>query len=118
MKKFFALMICLGLSGCYVPADYYYDDYVVTDSYAAPAYTTTYVSSAPTVVYEQPAVIYYDSPLLAPRPYHYSAPHHHPHHAAPRPHHAAPHHNAPAHRPSGGGQPHGGGHGPSHGHHK
>lgn len=124
MKKLFALFICFGLSGCYVPADYYYEDqYVVSDGYAAPAYTTSYVTAAPTtVVYEQPAVIYYDSPLIAPRLHYY-------HHAPARPHHAAPHHGG--HHPAphhGGHQPkpaphggshHGGGHSPAgHGHHK
>ena len=117
MKKIFAVMICLGLSGCYVPADYYYDDYVVTDGYAAPAYSTTYVSSAPTVVYEQPAVIYYDSPILAPRPHyaHYYNPPHHSHHAAPKP---APHHGGGSHHAApqpGHGGSHGGGHSGGHG---
>lgn len=128
MKKLFALVICLGLSGCYVPADYYYDDYDY--AYSAPAYTTTstYVSSAPSVVYvDQPQVVYYDSPFVvshsyySPRPHHYAPPHHSPHHGAP--HHGGGHHPQPApHGGSHGGHhsaPHGGGHSGSHGgHHK
>ena len=126
MKKIFAIMICLGLSGCYVPADYYYEDsYVVSDGYA-PAYSTTYVSGAPTVVYEQPAVIYYDSPIYPRYHYYHSRPHHYnpPHHHHPAPHHGgghkpqpAPHHGGGGHHS--GGSHHGGGHSaPSHGHHK
>ena len=129
MKKLSVLLVCLGLSGCYVPADYYYDDYDY--AYSAPAYTTTstYVSSAPSVVYvDQPQVVYYDSPFLVSHSYyisrprhHYAPPHQSPHHGAP--HHGGGHHPQPApHGGSHGGHhsaPHGGGHSGSHGgHHK
>ena len=126
MKKLFAVFICLGLSGCYVPADYYYEDqYVVSDGYAAPAYSTTYISSAPSVVYvDQP--VYYGTPIIyshhhyaPPRHHHYNPPHSH--HPAPRPHHGGGHHPQPAPHGGGhsGGSHHGGGHsGSGHGHHK
>ena len=127
MKKMLLLAICLGLSGCYVPADYYYEDsYVVSDGYA-PAYSTTYVATSPSVVYvDQPAVVYYDSPLLRPRPNHHPQPQHYnpPHHS----HHAVSTHgdkhkpqskpHGEAHHGGNSGSHHGGNSGAHHGHHK
>ena len=111
MKKIFAVLLCLGLSGCYYAADGYYDEVYTVPSSSYYGYTdTTYAYPATTVVYEQPVVTYYESYHHAPAHYHHPAPapHHHakpaPHHhsAAPRPHHSSGghgggHKNPPAH---------------------
>ena len=108
MKKIFAVLLCLGLSGCYYAADGYYDAIYTAPSASYYGYTdATYAYPATAVVYEQPVVTYYES-------YHYSAPHryyrHHPtpprHHTRPAPH----HHHSAAPRPHHSLGGHGGGH--------
>lgn len=115
MKKLYAFYAVLLLSGCYhaVPAQqvYYEDTYatvgapVAYDSsvYVVQEQPAVYYGTQTSVVYvdDGPDVIYYDSPFVAPRPYHYHhapAPivhhsHHAPHHT---PHHSVKPHKAPA----------------------
>ncbi|MBR1841450.1 MAG: hypothetical protein IJ778_04915 [Alphaproteobacteria bacterium] len=119
MKKITAFLAMLMLNGCYsVPAQpvYYEDSY--TTAYAAPVYDSsvyvvqeqpaTYYQSQTSFVYisDEPDIIYYDSPFVAPRPHYYRhapaplmhhshhAPHHHARHRM-YPHHGGKHHNLP-----------------------
>ncbi|MBQ9270659.1 MAG: hypothetical protein IJ218_00115 [Alphaproteobacteria bacterium] len=93
MKKIYAILLCLGLSGCYVVDDgLYYDTAYSVPAASTYSYSTaTYGYPATTVVYEQPIVTYYGGHHRSyrPRP-HYSHFRHHPQ----RHHHAAPTHHA------------------------
>lgn len=79
MKKLFAILLCIGLSGCYYTDGGYYDEVYTTPSTSYVYGDSAYAYPATTVIYEQPVVTHYRSHHYAPprpRPqFHHNPPH-------------------------------------------